>query len=70
MAISSKTQELSVQPNMSVSLQTVFASDAHLAEGQDLCEEPTATRGKCLKFREGTRMPTVSSKKEQNLYLL
>jgi hypothetical protein len=33
-----------------MSLQMVFASDADLAEGQLLCEEPTVKRGKSLKI--------------------
>jgi hypothetical protein len=44
--------------------------DAHLAEGQFLREEPTENKGKSLKFREGARMPTVSSEEGQNLYPL
>jgi hypothetical protein len=52
---------------MSVSLQTIFLADAHLADGQVLHEESTANKGKALKFRAGTRMSTVSSKEEQNL---
>jgi hypothetical protein len=53
---------------MSKSLNTVFAADAHLAEGQFLREEPTVNKGKSLKFREGARIPTVASEEEQNLY--
>jgi hypothetical protein len=45
---------------MLISLQTVFSADAHLAKGQVLREEPTVKKGKCLKLRVGTRMPTVS----------
>jgi hypothetical protein len=48
-------------------LHTVFLTDAHLAEGQVLREEPTVNRGKSLKFRVETRMPTVSSKEGQHL---
>jgi hypothetical protein len=46
-------------------LQTVFAAYARLAEGQILHEEPTVDKGKSLKFRVGTRMPTVRSKEGQ-----
>jgi hypothetical protein len=51
---------------MLTSLHTVFAADAHLAEGQHLREVPTEDKGKSIKFREGTRMPTVSIKEGQN----
>jgi hypothetical protein len=43
---------------MTTSLHTVFAADTHLTEGQVLCEEQTVNKGKCLKFREGARMPS------------
>jgi hypothetical protein len=56
--------------NMSVSLHTVFSADALPAEGQVLREEPTVNKGKSLKFQEGARMPTASSKEGQNLYPL
>jgi hypothetical protein len=52
---------------MGLSLQTVFSADAHLEEGHVLCEESTVNTGRSLKFRVGIRMPTVSSKEEQNL---
>jgi hypothetical protein len=45
----------------------VFAADAHLAVGQLLYQKTIVIKGNSLKFREGTRMPTVSSKKIQNL---
>jgi hypothetical protein len=52
--------------NISISLQTVFAADAHLA-GQVLCEKPAVNRGKSQNDLIGTRMPTVSSKEGQHL---
>jgi hypothetical protein len=39
---------------MSISLQAVFAADAHLPEEQILREEPTVSKGKSQKFRPGT----------------
>jgi hypothetical protein len=48
-------------------LQTIFAADAHLAEGQLLHEEPAANKEKHQTFQKGTRMLTVSSKEGQNL---
>jgi hypothetical protein len=36
--------------NASVSLQMICVTDAHLAEGQVLCEEPTVNKGLSLKF--------------------
>jgi hypothetical protein len=54
---------------MSTSLHLVFSADAHLAEGQFLREEPTAKKGKSLKFL-GAQMPTILSKEGQNLYPL
>jgi hypothetical protein len=35
-------------PNMSTSLQTTLAADAHLVEGQFLLEEQTLNDSKCL----------------------
>jgi hypothetical protein len=55
---------------MSISLQMVFTADAYLAEGQFLREEPTVKKGKSVKFREGTRMPAVSSEEGHKLYAL
>jgi hypothetical protein len=40
---------------MNISLEMVFAADAHLAVGQVLREEPTVNKGKSLKFRERTK---------------
>jgi hypothetical protein len=40
---------------------------AHLAEGQLLYEEPAVNKGRSLKFRTGTGMPTISSKEGQYL---
>jgi hypothetical protein len=48
-------------------LQTIFAADAHLAEGQLLNKEPAVNKEKYLTFQIGTRMLTVSSKEGQNL---
>jgi hypothetical protein len=45
--------------NISIYLQSVFAADAHLAEGQVLREKPIVNKGKSLKFREGTQMKLV-----------
>jgi hypothetical protein len=55
---------------MSTSLYTVFAADAHLAQGKLLRKEPTVNKEKFLKFREGMRMSTISSKEGQNFYPL
>jgi hypothetical protein len=43
---------------LSVDLQTAFAAETHLAEGQWLKEQLNAV--KLRMFRVGTRMPTVS----------
>jgi hypothetical protein len=48
-----------------MSTQTIFAADVHLAEVQFLCEETAEKKGKSLKFRIATRMPTVSSEESQ-----
>jgi hypothetical protein len=45
----------------------VFAVDAHIAEGQVLREDLTINKGKSLKFRIETRIPTVLSKEGKNL---
>jgi hypothetical protein len=55
---------------MSISLQTVFAADAHLAERQVLREEPTENRGKSPKFLVETQMSKLSSKEGKDLYPL
>jgi hypothetical protein len=52
---------------MSTPLQPVFAADAHLQKGKVLRQEPALNKGKSIKFREGMRIPTVSSKEEQNV---
>jgi hypothetical protein len=56
-------------PNMSTSLQTTLAAEAHLAEGQFLLEEQTLNIEKSLirVYRTGTRRPTVSKTEGQNL---
>jgi hypothetical protein len=54
-------------PNTSASLQTTFAADAHLAEGQLLLEELTLNNAKSLIYRAGTRRPTISKMEGQNL---
>jgi hypothetical protein len=51
--------------NISAILLTVFAADTHLAEGQ-LSRQEYAVSDKSLKFRTGTRKPTVSSKEGQH----
>jgi hypothetical protein len=53
-------------PNMSTSLQTTLAAEAHLA-GQFLLEEQTPNVEKSLIYRTGTRRPTVSKTEGQNL---
>jgi hypothetical protein len=40
----------------------MFAADAHVAEGQLLCEKTAVNKVKSLKFWIGKRMPTVSNK--------
>jgi hypothetical protein len=52
---------------MSTSLQTTFAAEAHLAEGQFLLEEHALNTEKSLIYRTGTRRQTVSKIEEQNL---
>jgi hypothetical protein len=54
-------------PNMSTSLQTTLAAEAHLAEGQFLLEEQTLNIEKPLIYRTGTRRPTVSKTEGQHL---
>jgi hypothetical protein len=54
-------------PNTSASLQTTFAADAHLAEGQFLLAEQTLNIAKSLIYRAGTRRPTISKMEGQNL---
>jgi hypothetical protein len=44
--------------NMSVDLETVFAEETHLAEGQWLKEQLNVLKFQI--FRVGTRIPTVS----------
>jgi hypothetical protein len=50
---------------LSVNLQTAFAADTHLAEGQ--CLEDQLNVIKLRTFRVGTRMPTVSRTEGQYL---
>jgi hypothetical protein len=50
---------------ISVDLQTEFAADTHLAEGQWLKEQLNVV--KLRMFRVGTRMPTVSRTEGQCL---
>jgi hypothetical protein len=45
---------------ISVDLQTAFAADTHLAEGQWLKEQLNVVKLRTCMFRVGTRMPTVS----------
>jgi hypothetical protein len=54
-------------PNMSMSLQTTLAAEAHLAEGQFLLKEQTLNKEKSLIYRTGIRRPTVSKTEGQNL---
>jgi hypothetical protein len=54
--------------NISVDLQTAFAADTHLAEGQWLKEQLNVV--KLRRFRVGTRMPTVSRTEGQYSVLL
>jgi hypothetical protein len=49
---------------MSTSLQTTLAAEAHLA-GQFLLEEQTLNIEKSLKYRTGTRKPTVPKQKSK-----
>jgi hypothetical protein len=53
-----------------IPLNSVYAADVHLAQGQILREELTVNKGKYLEFRTGTRIQTVSSKEGQYLRLL
>jgi hypothetical protein len=50
---------------ISVDLQTAFAADTHLAEGQCLKEQPNVVELRM--FRVGTRMPTLSRTEGQCL---
>jgi hypothetical protein len=50
---------------ITVDLQTAFAADTHLAEGQWLKEQLTVV--KLRMFRAGTRMPTASRTEGQYL---
>jgi hypothetical protein len=50
---------------LSLNLQTAFAADTHLAEGQWLKEQLNVV--KLRMFRVGTRMPTVSRTERQYL---
>jgi hypothetical protein len=45
---------------MSVSLSMAFATEAHQAEGQSRRLKSKSNKLKSLKFRFGTRRPTVS----------
>jgi hypothetical protein len=56
-----------LDPNMSTSLQTTLAADAHLAEGQVLLEEQTLNNAKSLTYRAGTRRPANSKTEGQGL---
>jgi hypothetical protein len=47
-------------PKTSTSLQTTFAAEAHLAEGQFLLTEQTLNIGKSRIYRTGTQRPTIS----------
>jgi hypothetical protein len=53
---------------ISVGLQTEFAVETHLAEGQWLGEQVKML--KLRMFRVGTQMPTISRTEEQYLVLL
>jgi hypothetical protein len=53
---------------ISLRLQTEFAAETHLAEGQRLEEQANAA--KLGMFRAGTRMPAVSSAEEEHLMLV
>jgi hypothetical protein len=51
----------------SASLLSTLTAKAHLAEGQFLLEEQTLSSAKPLLYKAGTRRPTVSNTKRQNL---
>jgi hypothetical protein len=48
-------------------MQTTFAAEAHLAEGQFLLEEQALNIQKSLIYRAGTLRPAVSKREGQNL---
>lgn len=50
----------------SQSLDTVFAADARLMDGQFLREAPTINKQKSLKLRQGMRIPAITMQEEQN----
>jgi hypothetical protein len=54
-------------PKTSTSLQTTFAAEAQLAEGQFLVREQTLNIGKSRIYRTGTRRPTISKAEGQNI---
>jgi hypothetical protein len=45
--------------NISISLQTISAAEAHLAEGHSLLDEQTSNKTKSLAYRAGTRRSTI-----------
>jgi hypothetical protein len=51
--------------NMSMSLQTTLAADAHLAEGQFI-DEQTLNNANSPIYQAGTRRPTISKTEGQN----
>jgi hypothetical protein len=53
--------------NMSRSLPTTLAAQAHRAEGQCLLEGQTPNNGKSLRFLGGTRRQTFSKSEAQDL---
>jgi hypothetical protein len=53
--------------DIKVCLHTKLAAEAHLAERQFLIAGQTQNRGKSLRYRVGTRRPTVSRTDGQNL---
>jgi hypothetical protein len=48
-----------LDPKTNTSLQTTFAAEAHLAEGQFLVTEQTLNIGKSRIYRTGTRRPAI-----------
>jgi hypothetical protein len=46
---------------------SIVANGLFAADAQFLCKETAVTKGKSLKFRKRTRMPTDSSKEGQEL---
>jgi hypothetical protein len=52
---------------ISIDLQTAFAADTHLAEGQWLKEQLNLVKLRTSMFRVGTRRPTVSRTEGQYL---